>query len=95
MQSEPQTALYLGDTEFSHSVDPKQGLLKTGLEGYGICFRSHFALYMLGNFRMKINKTRESGMLCLKTKVMECVCTEYNGTWSENIVGWIGVVLCV
>lgn len=50
MQSEPQAAHYLGGTGFSHSVDPKQGLPKTGLEGYGICFRSHFALYMLGNF---------------------------------------------
>lgn len=31
-------------------------------------------------------------MLCLKTKVMECVCTEYNETWSENVVGWIAVM---
>lgn len=27
-------------------------------------------------------------MLCLKTKVLESVCTEYNG----NIVGWIGAM---
>lgn len=37
MQSEPQAPHYLGGSEFSHSVDPKQGLPKTGLEGYGIC----------------------------------------------------------
>lgn len=50
MQSEAQAAHYLGDKEFSHSVGPKQALPKTGLEGCGICCRSHFALYMLGNF---------------------------------------------
>lgn len=93
MQSEPQAAHYLGGTEFSHSVDEKQALPKTGLEGYGICFRSYFALYMLGNFWRKIRLIKLEDQEYCAWKKSNGACVHWiQWTWSENIVGWIGVM---
>lgn len=46
-----------------------------------------YALAMLGDVlsakhRKKNNKTLESGMYCLKTKAVECICAECKGTCS-------------